>query len=111
MGPTFGEKLQQLREKKGLTQYQASELSGIPLWSLRNYEQNRRDPSWKVALRLANALGVKVEDFADCLAAEEVETGAVAAPSHRKARKPTKAEKAVPATAGKKGKKADKGKQ
>ena len=62
----FCERLQQLREKAGLTQEQLAERSGVNLWTLRGYEQGRREPSWKAALSLAAALGVAAEMFADC---------------------------------------------
>jgi transcriptional regulator with XRE-family HTH domain len=62
----YGERLQQLREKAGMTQEQLAERSGVKLWTLRGYEQGRREPSWKAALSLAGALGVAAEAFADC---------------------------------------------
>jgi transcriptional regulator with XRE-family HTH domain len=64
--PTFGERLQQLREKAGLTQERLAEASGVNVWAIRNYEQGRREPNWKVAIHLARALGVTVEAFGDC---------------------------------------------
>src|SRR5262245_56438500 len=62
----YCERLQQLREKAGLTQEQLAERSGVKLWTLRGYEQGRREPNWKAALCLAVALGVAAEAFADC---------------------------------------------
>src|SRR5258707_12407807 len=62
----YGDRLQQLREKVGMTQEQLAERSGVKLWTLRGYEQGRREPSWKAALSLAAALGVAAEAFADC---------------------------------------------
>jgi hypothetical protein len=38
----------------------------ISIWTLRGYEQNRREPGWKGAIKVARALGVAVEAFADC---------------------------------------------
>ena len=55
-----------MREKAGLTQEQLAERSGVKLWTLRGYEQGRREPNWKAALSLAAALGVAAEAFADC---------------------------------------------
>jgi transcriptional regulator with XRE-family HTH domain len=63
---TFAEKLRQLRDAAGLTQEQLAERSGINLWTVRGYEQGRREPSWKGILSLARALGVAAEVFADC---------------------------------------------
>jgi transcriptional regulator with XRE-family HTH domain len=62
----YGERLQELREKTGMTQEQLADRSGVKLWTLRGYEQGRREPSWKAALALAGALGVAAEAFADC---------------------------------------------
>jgi putative transcriptional regulator len=62
----FGERLRQLREKAGLTQERLAEASGVNVWTIRNYEQGRREPNWRVAIQLARAIGVTVEAFADC---------------------------------------------
>lgn len=67
---TFAERLRQLRKQAGLTQQQLADASGVPLGSIRNYEQAQREPYWDVAFRLSRALGVSVEVFAECVAAE-----------------------------------------
>ncbi|HKI30722.1 MAG TPA: helix-turn-helix domain-containing protein, partial [Gemmataceae bacterium] len=67
---TFAERLRELREKAGLTQQQLADASGLPVGSLRNYEQGQREPYWQVVFRLAAALGVRCEAFADCAGAE-----------------------------------------
>jgi transcriptional regulator with XRE-family HTH domain len=69
---TFGEKLRQLRERAGLTQEQLAAASGVNLWTVRGYEQGRREPSWKGAIVLTRALGVTVEEFADCISGVDV---------------------------------------
>jgi transcriptional regulator with XRE-family HTH domain len=71
MMPSFAERLRELRKQAGVTQAQLAERSGIPLGSIRNYEQGQREPYWNVAFRLATALGVSVEAFADCVAPTE----------------------------------------
>jgi transcriptional regulator with XRE-family HTH domain len=63
---TFAEKLRQLRDVAGLTQEQLAERSGINLWTIRGYEQGRREPNWKGVLCLAKALAVAAEVFAEC---------------------------------------------
>ena len=68
---TFGEKLRQLRERAGLTQEQLAAASGVNLWTVRGYEQGRREPNWKGAIVLTRALGVTVEEFADCVSGED----------------------------------------
>jgi transcriptional regulator with XRE-family HTH domain len=64
---TFAERLRQLREQGGMTQEQLADRSEINLWTIRGYEQGRREPNWKGAIALAAALGVAVEAFADCV--------------------------------------------
>jgi DNA-binding XRE family transcriptional regulator len=68
---TFGEKLRQLRERADLTQEQLAAASGVNLWTVRGYEQGRREPNWKGAIVLARALGVTVEAFAECTSRED----------------------------------------
>src|SRR4051794_35417525 len=68
---TLAEKLRQLREGAGLTQEKLAERSGINLWTIRGYEQGRREPNWKGIICLASGLGVAVETFADCEEASE----------------------------------------
>ena len=63
---TFAEKLRQLRDAAALTQEQLAERSDIKLWTIRGYEQGRREPNWKGVLSLAKALDVAAEAFADC---------------------------------------------
>ena len=64
---TFAEKLQQLREKAGLTQAALSLGSGLSLGVIRDYEQGKKEPGLRSAFKLAAALGVSVEAFADCV--------------------------------------------
>jgi transcriptional regulator with XRE-family HTH domain len=65
--PTFAERLRELREKAGLTQTQLAEASGLPLGSIRNYEQGQREPYWAVVFKLAAALGASADAFAVCV--------------------------------------------
>jgi transcriptional regulator with XRE-family HTH domain len=43
----------------------------LPIGSIRNYEQGQREPYWSVVFRLARALGVSVEVFAECVSKDE----------------------------------------
>jgi DNA-binding XRE family transcriptional regulator len=81
--PTFAERLQHLRERAGLTQQQLAEASGVNVWTIRGYEQGRREPNWKGAIQLAKALKVKVEVFADCVSRDDEPP----APKKRRGRK------------------------
>jgi transcriptional regulator with XRE-family HTH domain len=70
----FADRLRDLREKAGLTQAQLAKDSGLPLGSIRNYEQGQREPYWQVVFKLAAALGVSCEAFAECVEDGEAET-------------------------------------
>lgn len=78
----FAEKLKGLRKAAGLTQEALARRAGVPLPSLRGHEQGQRVPSWASVCRLARALGVPTDAFAEC---EEVK--ASAASPKRKGRK------------------------
>jgi transcriptional regulator with XRE-family HTH domain len=61
---TFAEKVKQLRLQRGLTQATLADASGIPLPTLRDYEQGKRDPLLSNAKKLARALGVSIDELA-----------------------------------------------
>src|SRR5438874_2221094 len=63
----FGQRLQDLRQEGGLSQSQLAERANLPLATIQGYEQGRREPLWSVAVRLARALGVSIDQFADCV--------------------------------------------
>jgi transcriptional regulator with XRE-family HTH domain len=62
----LGRRLQELRAKAGVSQSQLARASGVPVATLQGYEQGRRHPLWYVLFKLASALGVSSEAFADC---------------------------------------------
>jgi transcriptional regulator with XRE-family HTH domain len=62
---TFGERLQELRHKAGLSQAGLAERAGVLVYNLRNWEQDHRQPLWSAFCKLAKALGACCEDFAD----------------------------------------------
>jgi transcriptional regulator with XRE-family HTH domain len=64
---TFGEKLKDLRVASDLTQAKLADASHVPLGTVREYEPSKRRPLLKNAAKLADALGVSVEVFADCV--------------------------------------------
>lgn len=49
------------RKKSGLTQTQASEMSGIPLGTLRRWEQGVNEPSIDAIIQLADLYGVSTD--------------------------------------------------
>jgi transcriptional regulator with XRE-family HTH domain len=56
--------MKRLREAAGMSQPQAAAAAGVPVATLRNWEQGRRVPSLDAALRLARALGVSLDELA-----------------------------------------------
>lgn len=59
-------KLAKKRKEKGYSQYQLHYISGINVWTIRDYEQRRREidkaEAWKVKA-LADALDCKMEEL------------------------------------------------
>jgi transcriptional regulator with XRE-family HTH domain len=60
---SFATRLRELREEKGLSREDLSQLCGLGRGTVRDYEQGRREPTLGSAFRLADALGVSVEEF------------------------------------------------
>jgi transcriptional regulator with XRE-family HTH domain len=63
---TFAEKLRELRDARELSEAKLADASGLPFATVHNYALGRRKPSLAAALKLAKALGVPCEAFADC---------------------------------------------
>jgi transcriptional regulator with XRE-family HTH domain len=78
----FKDVLRDLRKQAGLTQEQLALKAGVPLPSLRGHEQGQRVPSWASVVKLAKALGVSTDAFADCDEVQEED-----APPAKKGRK------------------------
>jgi transcriptional regulator with XRE-family HTH domain len=55
--------MQQLREAAGISQAALSKATGIPLGTIRNWEQNRRMPALDKAGRVARALRISLDDL------------------------------------------------
>jgi transcriptional regulator with XRE-family HTH domain len=62
---TFGERLQALMNKQGLTAYALAKRSGVAKQSLSQMLQGANDPRWETVQRLALALGVDYGELAD----------------------------------------------
>jgi transcriptional regulator with XRE-family HTH domain len=62
---SFGQHLRGLREGAGLSRAELARRAGVPAGTLRNWEGDRGFPSLPVLVRLAEALGVPVERFAE----------------------------------------------
>lgn len=62
-GTGFAAALKSLRERKGWSQRELAEVSGVTLGGVTKLEQGTREPNWPTVLKLASALGVTVLDF------------------------------------------------
>jgi transcriptional regulator with XRE-family HTH domain len=62
---SFGQYLRRLREAAGLSRAELARRAGVPASTLRGWEGDRGFPTLPAALRLAEALGVPVERFAE----------------------------------------------
>lgn len=56
-------RLAQLRRDKGMTQEQLADRSGLDRVAIANIETGIRRPTVTTIYRLANSMGVKVEEF------------------------------------------------
>src|SRR2546430_1115515 len=56
--PAFGRKLAEAREGKGLSQAGLAEASGVPLGTIREVEQGKREPLFGNMQKLRAALGL-----------------------------------------------------
>jgi transcriptional regulator with XRE-family HTH domain len=61
--PGFAGRLKELRESAGLTQPQLAEKCGTHYTSIARLESEARAPSLRVAVALADALGVSIADL------------------------------------------------
>jgi len=67
----MGLRLQEFRQRAGLSQEQLAKAARLPAGSLRNWEQGRRLPRLDAAYRLAKALGITIDELAGDVFAEE----------------------------------------
>jgi transcriptional regulator with XRE-family HTH domain len=63
-GESMGARFQRLREEARMTQAELAERAGIPVGTLRNWEQGIRVPRFDHAIRVAQALGVSLDVLA-----------------------------------------------
>jgi transcriptional regulator with XRE-family HTH domain len=72
---TFAEKLRQLREERGWSQNDLATASGVSVWAIRDYEQAKRrfDPGLQLLVKLAKALGISLDVFADCAGTDDAQ--------------------------------------
>ena len=60
---TIGEKIQQLRKEKELTQKELAEKLGLAEITIRQYETNKREPKIAMLSKIAKILGTGLETF------------------------------------------------
>lgn len=60
-----GEKIRELRKKRGISQNQLGELAGIAGTTIRKYELGIRNPKPEQLKKISYALGVSIWQFAD----------------------------------------------
>ena len=61
----FADRLRDLRERAGLSQYAVAKLSGLSKQALSRLELGDNEPTWATVQLLAAALGVDCRAFAD----------------------------------------------
>jgi len=61
---SFGERMKQIRQIKGMTQNQLAEKANISRVAIGNYERGDRQPNIYITQKIADALGVPVADLA-----------------------------------------------
>jgi transcriptional regulator with XRE-family HTH domain len=59
----FAVVLRKLRETSGLSQRQLAQRAGLSVGAVRQYEHDRREPSYTALCRLAGGLGVSLSAF------------------------------------------------
>jgi transcriptional regulator with XRE-family HTH domain len=79
----MGLRFQELRHEKGLSQSELAKAAGVPIASLKNWEQGRRMPAFDAAFRVAKALGITLDE----LAGKVFETTPEATPEAKPAKK------------------------
>jgi transcriptional regulator with XRE-family HTH domain len=62
---SFGGHLRALREEAGLSRPELARRASVPVSTLRNWEADQGFPNMLALLRLAKALGVRVERLAE----------------------------------------------
>ena len=60
---SFGSRLKELRESRGLSQAQLAERAGLHRFGVAKIEQGLREPSWSTLMALCRALGVSCAVF------------------------------------------------
>lgn len=62
---SFAKRLREMRQSKGLSQAELAKAAGVPVATLRDLEQDRREPRLSTAEKLADALGTSLDSLRD----------------------------------------------
>ncbi|MDH5105558.1 helix-turn-helix domain-containing protein [Lentilactobacillus diolivorans] len=62
---TFAKRFKEIRRRSGLTQAQLSDKSGVPQTTISGIENGGKIPNYFNARKLAEALGIDMNDFAE----------------------------------------------
>jgi transcriptional regulator with XRE-family HTH domain len=86
---SFGKTLAGLREAAGLTQVELAQKAGVPIDTLRRWEQDRNLPRVNDALKLAKALEISLDELilAKDMQEEPADQGDPERPMKRKGKK------------------------
>ena len=60
---SIGENIKYIRKSKGLTQKELAEKIGVTDSAITKYEKGDREPNWKTLNKIAEALGVTINDL------------------------------------------------
>jgi transcriptional regulator with XRE-family HTH domain len=79
--PTVGERIREIREKRGMTQENLAEAAGLSKSFLSEVENDKSDISSQILLRIANELGASMDYLLDGKVKEALEREPVVIPS------------------------------
>lgn len=68
----IGKRIQEYRQRAGLSQEQAAEMAGISQNHMSRPEQGRHDPHFYMIIQIAKALNVPLDAFAEDLAKDNI---------------------------------------
>ena len=79
--PTVGERIREIREKRGMTQENLAEAAGLSKSFLSEVENDKSNISSQILLRIANELGASMDYLLDGKVKEALEREPVVIPS------------------------------
>jgi len=79
--PTVGERIREIREKRGMTQDKLAEAAGLSKSFLSEVENDKSNISSRILLRIANELGASMDYLLDGTVKEALEREPVVIPS------------------------------